>query len=219
MDSRRPTFSRVATTTMAISGGSASSGAPANRHFAQDLIGGIAPSRLDPALGRDLDLHLVLSRFPSYPSFRRLRVVRRAPRALRVLVVFVPVVLFASLALGPVAHPLGAVAAERPRSIPSGGAAGLVSLAAAREQASPTRIWPSPVGDPPSEERRAEGVPTVAENSERVLEQKRGGSRDRWYAQNWIPASNAMPSPVSAAGWSLRSTPPICWESKRPLGT
>ena len=183
---------------------------PHRRHRAE-------PTR--PALGRDLDLYLVLSRFPSHPSFRRLRVVRRPPRALRVLVVFVPVVLFASLALGPVAHPLGAVRAERPRSIPSGGAAGLVSLAAAREQASPTRIWPSPVGDPPSEERRAAGVPTVAENSERVLEQKRGGSRDRWYAQNWIPASNAMPSPVSAAGWSLRSTPPICWGSKRPLGT
>ena len=31
-----------------------------------------------------------------------------------------------------------------------------------------------------------------------MLEQKRGGSRDRWYAQNWIPTSNAMPSPVSA---------------------
>ena len=84
---------------------------------ARDLNGGIASSRLDPALGRDLDLHLVLSRFPPYPSFRRLRVVRRAPRALRVLVVFIPVVLFASLALGPVAHPLGAVRAERPSPI------------------------------------------------------------------------------------------------------
>ena len=31
-----------------------------------------------------------------------------------------------------------------------------------------------------------------------MLEQKREGSRDRWYAQNWIPTSNAMPSPVSA---------------------
>ena len=45
-----PQFSRVAITTMAISGGSAFSGAPANRHCAQDLIGGIAPSRLDPLL-------------------------------------------------------------------------------------------------------------------------------------------------------------------------
>ena len=50
MDFRRPTLSRVATTTMAISGGSASSGAPANRHCAQYLTGGIAPSRLDPLL-------------------------------------------------------------------------------------------------------------------------------------------------------------------------
>ena len=36
---------------------------PHRRHRAE-------PTR--PALGRDLDLHLVLSRFPSYPSFRRL---------------------------------------------------------------------------------------------------------------------------------------------------
>ena len=75
---------------------------PHRRHRAE-------PTR--PALGRDLDLHLVLSRFPSYPSFRRLRVVRRAPRALRVLVVFVPVVLFASL--GP--RPGGAPAWRRSR--------------------------------------------------------------------------------------------------------
>ncbi len=36
-----------------------------------------------------------------------------------------------------------------------------------------------------AEKRRAEGVPTFAEAAERVLEQKRGGWRGRWHAQNW----------------------------------
>ena len=40
-------------------------------------------------------------------------------------------------------------------------------------------------GDPLSEKRRATGVPTFAEAAERVLEQKRGGWRGRWHAQNW----------------------------------
>ena len=40
-------------------------------------------------------------------------------------------------------------------------------------------------GDPLSEKRRVQGVPTFAEAAERVLEQKRGGWRGRWHAQNW----------------------------------
>ena len=40
-------------------------------------------------------------------------------------------------------------------------------------------------GDPLTEKRRAEGVPTLAEAAERVLEQKRGGWRGRWHAQSW----------------------------------
>ena len=65
------------------------------------------------------------------------------------------------------------------------GAAGLVSLAEARELALANRKLARSGGDPLSEKRRAEGVPTFAEAAERVLEQKRGGWRGRWHAQNW----------------------------------
>ena len=41
-------------------------------------------------------------------------------------------------------------------------------------------------GDPLSEKRRVQGVPTFAEAAERVLDQKRGAWRGRWHAQNWI---------------------------------
>ena len=40
-------------------------------------------------------------------------------------------------------------------------------------------------GDPLADKRRVQGVPTFAEAAERVLEQKRGGWRGRWHAQNW----------------------------------
>ena len=66
------------------------------------------------------------------------------------------------------------------------GAAALVSLAEAREQALANRKLARSGGDPLSEKRRAAGVPTFAEAAERVLEQKRGGWRGRWHAQNWI---------------------------------
>ena len=65
------------------------------------------------------------------------------------------------------------------------GAAALVSLAEARELALANRKLARSGGDPLSEKRRAEGVPTFAEAAERVLEQKRGGWRGRWHAQNW----------------------------------
>ena len=65
------------------------------------------------------------------------------------------------------------------------GAAGLVSLAEAREQALANRKLARSGGDPLSEKRRAEGVPTFTEAAERVFEQKRGGWRGRWHAQNW----------------------------------
>ena len=65
------------------------------------------------------------------------------------------------------------------------GAAGLVSLAEAREQALANRKLARSGGDPLSDRRRAEGVPTFAEAAQRVLEQKRGGWRGRWHAQNW----------------------------------
>ena len=40
-------------------------------------------------------------------------------------------------------------------------------------------------GDPLSEKRRVQGVPTFAEAAGRVLEQKRGGWRGRWHVHNW----------------------------------
>ena len=65
------------------------------------------------------------------------------------------------------------------------GAAGLVTLAEARELALANRKLARSGGDPLSEKRRAEGVPTFAEAAGRALEQKRGGWRGRWHAQNW----------------------------------
>ncbi len=65
------------------------------------------------------------------------------------------------------------------------GAAGLVTLAEAREQAHANRKLARSGGDPLSAKRRAEGVPTFAEAAGRVLEQKRGAWRGRWHAQNW----------------------------------
>ena len=65
------------------------------------------------------------------------------------------------------------------------GAAALVPLAKAREQALANRMLPRSGGDPLSEKRRVQGVPTFAEAAQRVLEQKRDGWRGRWHAQNW----------------------------------
>ena len=65
------------------------------------------------------------------------------------------------------------------------GAAALVLLAKAREQALANRMLARSGGDPLADKRRAEGVPTFAESAQRVLEQKQGGWRGRWHAQNW----------------------------------
>ncbi len=65
------------------------------------------------------------------------------------------------------------------------GAATLVLLAKAREQALANRMLARSGGDPLSEKRRVQGVPTFAEAAQCVLEQKRGGWCGRWYAQNW----------------------------------
>ena len=65
------------------------------------------------------------------------------------------------------------------------GAAALVPLAKAREQALANRMLARSGGDPLTEKRRAEGVPTFAEAARRVLEQKRGGWRGARHAQNW----------------------------------
>ncbi len=66
------------------------------------------------------------------------------------------------------------------------GAAALVPLAKAREQALANRMLARSGGDPLSDRRRVQGVPTFAEAAGRVLEQKQGGWRGRWHAQNWI---------------------------------
>ena len=66
------------------------------------------------------------------------------------------------------------------------GAATLVPLAKAREQALANRMLARSGGDPLSDKRRVQGVPTFAEAAQRVLEQKRDGWRGRWHAQTWI---------------------------------
>ena len=66
------------------------------------------------------------------------------------------------------------------------GAATLVPLAKAREQALANRMLARSGGDPLADKRRVQGVPTFAEAAQRVLEQKQGGWRGRWHAQNWI---------------------------------
>ena len=65
------------------------------------------------------------------------------------------------------------------------GAATLVPLAKAREQALANRMLARSGGDPLADKRRVQGVPTFAEAAHSVLEQKRGGWRGRWHAQNW----------------------------------
>ena len=66
------------------------------------------------------------------------------------------------------------------------GAVGLVPLAKAREKALDNRRLAREGGDPLADKRRIQGVPTFAEAARRVIEQKRGGWRGRWHAQNWI---------------------------------
>ncbi len=66
------------------------------------------------------------------------------------------------------------------------GAATLVPLAKARELALANRMLARSGGDPLADKHRVQGVPTFAEAAQRVLEQKRGGWRGRWHAQNWI---------------------------------
>ncbi len=66
------------------------------------------------------------------------------------------------------------------------GSIALVSLAEARELALANRKLARSGGDPLADKRRAAGVPTFAEAARRVVEQKRGGWRGRWHAQNWL---------------------------------
>ena len=60
------------------------------------------------------------------------------------------------------------------------GSVALVSLAEAREKALANRKLAREGGDPLAEKRRAQGVPSFAEATARVVEQKRAGARRRW---------------------------------------
>ena len=65
------------------------------------------------------------------------------------------------------------------------GAVAVVSLAGDREQALANRKLARSGGDPLADKRRVQRVPTFADAARRVLEQKQGGWRGRWHAQNW----------------------------------
>ena len=65
------------------------------------------------------------------------------------------------------------------------GSAQLVPLAEAREQALSNRKFARLGGDPLAEKRRREAMPTFAEASRRVLEQKQDGWREGRHAQSW----------------------------------
>ena len=66
------------------------------------------------------------------------------------------------------------------------GAVALVPLAEAREQALANRRLARSGGDPLTEKRRMQQMPTFADAARQVLEKKQGGWRGRWHAQNWI---------------------------------
>ena len=66
------------------------------------------------------------------------------------------------------------------------GAVALVPLAEAREQALANRRLARSGGDPLTEKRRLQQMPTFADAARQVLEQKQAGWRGRWHAQNWI---------------------------------
>ena len=66
------------------------------------------------------------------------------------------------------------------------GSVALVPLAEAREKALANRKLAREGGDPLSEKRRAEGIPSFAEAASRVLEQKRDGWRGRRHHREWM---------------------------------
>ena len=66
------------------------------------------------------------------------------------------------------------------------GAVTLVSLAEAREQALSNRRLARTGGDPLTERRLAEGMPTFADAARRVLERKQGGWRGPRHAHSWL---------------------------------
>ena len=66
------------------------------------------------------------------------------------------------------------------------GSVALVSLAEAREKALANRKLAREGGDPLAEKRRRQGVPSFAEATARVVEQKQAGWRSRTHGREWI---------------------------------
>ena len=66
------------------------------------------------------------------------------------------------------------------------GSVNLVSLAEAREKALTNRKLAREGGDPLAEKRRAQGVPSFAEATARVLAQKQAGWSSGTHARNWL---------------------------------
>ena len=66
------------------------------------------------------------------------------------------------------------------------GSVTLVSLAEAREKALANRKLAREGGDPLAEKRRSLGIPTFAEATARVVEQKRAGWRSSAHPRNWL---------------------------------
>ena len=66
------------------------------------------------------------------------------------------------------------------------GSVALVPLSEAREKALANRKLAREGGDPLSEKRRSQGIPTFAEAAMRVLEQKQGGWRNPKHSREWL---------------------------------
>ena len=103
------------------------------------------------------------------------------------------------------------------------GSVALVSLAEAREQALANRKLAREGGDPLAEKRRSVGIPTFAEASKRVVEQKRAGWRSAAHARNWFrtlelhafPRIGAVPVSEVTSADVLEILTPI-WHTKAP---
>ena len=101
------------------------------------------------------------------------------------------------------------------------GAAALVSLAEAREQALANRKLARSGGDPLADRRRLRAMPTFAEAAAQVLEQKRAGWRNARQARDWLssleryafPRIGRMPVTEITSGDLIRILGPI-WHAK-----
>ena len=101
------------------------------------------------------------------------------------------------------------------------GSVALVSLAEAREKALANRKLAREGGDPLAEKRRRQGVPSFAEATARVVEQKQAGWRNRAHGRDWIltferyafPRIGKMPVSEVTSADMLEILAPI-WHTK-----